>query len=281
MPAEACSIRARIAGVLAAAPAKARIGLEIWADRESILRRGLFLLVAVYAILGSPLAAAMDAKPLPAGPAAALDADITTTYSYYGGPSISFLTCGSLPESDGCYGSGSLSGMVRPCAILEGPSVTDGDTITRNIFVLDSGDGSSAGVTLDVFQRTYAFSGNEYMTVTSKLLDAIPLPLVSGADLSCSMAANSGFVYAGTSASKQVAQISLTTYVVLNVGGTSPPLPVTQITGNSAGYVVVTFGEGTGFGQSGFDIFGPDGSVLQHGSGEVFTGNPLNGITLR
>jgi hypothetical protein len=236
---------------------------------------GMGVVAALFATL-SPSAARQALDPVaPAVPEAALDADVTTTYELDNNGSISWTTC----ESGGCFDSGNIAGLNHACAILEGSSTTSGSTVTRPIYILDRGNASSPHVTLNVYQRTYVF--NDLVTTTTTLSNTIRLPLQALGSPVCSMATNAGFVFAATSTSSQAAKVDLSDFTVTPVGPITPPLPVKGITANNAGYVVVTFGDGTGAQTGGYTVFGPDGALVESGPGAPFFGNAIDAVPVR
>ena len=88
-----------------------------------------------------------------------LDVGLFTTYSG-GGTSISYVVCGSLPQSSGCYGSGTLSPFEQACAVLEGKAKQKNNVVTRAIYVLDRRTSPSAAITLSVYTRTDTISAS-------------------------------------------------------------------------------------------------------------------------
>src|SRR5579862_4656807 len=107
----------------------------------SILRGRAF---AVFTVL---LAVSMT-PPARAQKTTSLDATLYTTYSINSADtSVSWVVCGSTQQTEGCYSAGSLSPFVKVGALMEGNPTTSGNTVTRAIYVVDSG---SAGVVLYV-----------------------------------------------------------------------------------------------------------------------------------
>ena len=252
--------------------------LDHWRRKgKDMARQGLYRLAVWAALVCLTLPAIAGTSQAPVRRNGALDANLTTTFSLYDhNTQISWVTCGSTAESEGCYGSGSITGLTHACAMLEGASTTSGQTVTRNIYILDMGDTSDAP-SLKVFEMADVFT-DSYVTTTITLYNTVQLPLTTGGN--CAMAANQGVILAGTSQSFQAAKFNLSDYTVQAVGGFTPQLPVTQITANDAGYVLVTFGSGRETGQSGFYVYGPDGSSIESGPGMPFLGNSLNAFPL-
>jgi hypothetical protein len=180
-------------------------------------------------------------------------------------------------ETDGCYGSGSLSTFGHVGAMLEGQPVVSGNTVTREIYILDTASGSnSTGVSLFVYTKTDVVSAfDDEVTVTP--LQTISLPLVGGSSVTASMAANSSNLFVGTNQSTQAVRIVKDAWTVTPVGGFSPPITVASITADPYGYVTVTFGTpGSQF--SGFFVFGPTGASQEDGGGPNISLNDLNAV---
>ncbi|HEX3945531.1 MAG TPA: hypothetical protein VHW69_15745 [Rhizomicrobium sp.] len=196
------------------------------------------------------------------GPASAkkqkLDAGLFTTYSG-GGASISYVVCGSLPQSSGCYGSGSPSPFEQACAVLEGKAKQKNNVITRAIYVLDKRTSASAAITLSVYTRTDTITDTSD-SIQVSLTKTVSLGLNGGASSHCSMAANNDFVYAATDADTVAAGMNKSTYAVSELGGFSPPANIVSITTDDRGYVSLHF-------NGGFYVYGPDGSLQEDGGG--------------
>jgi hypothetical protein len=144
-----------------------------------------------------------------------------------------------------------------------GPWVS-GETVTRNIYVLDVESGSAHdSVSLFVYtKRDFVSATDDTVTVT--LSRTISLPLVGGSGVHASMAANDSYLYVGTNKGTQAASVRPGTWTVTPIGGFSPPIPVASISSDSYGYITVTFGAPGGT-FSGFYVFGPTG-VAEHGA---------------
>lgn len=214
-------------------------------------------------------------------PALAQTAPDSTLYTSYtvssNLQSVDWIVCGSTAESDGCYGAGSLGTFGHVGAMLEGQPVVSGNTVTREIYLLDTASGSNAtGVSLFVYQKTDVVSASsDEVTVTP--LQTLSLPLVGGTSATASMAANSSYLYVGTNQSTQAVSIVKDVWTVTPVGGFSPPITVASITANRYGYVTVTFGAPGGQ-FSGFVVFGPTGGSVEDGGGPDFILNDLNAV---
>jgi hypothetical protein len=187
-----------------------------------------------------------------------LDAGLFTTYSG-GGTSISYVVCGSLPQSSGCYGSGTLSPFEQACAVLEGKAKQKNNVVTRAIYVLDRRTSPSAAITLSVYTRTDTISASSD-SIQVSLTKQVSLGLNGGASSHCSMAANNDFVYAATDADTVAAGMNKSTFAVSQLGGFSPPANIVSITADERGYVSLHF-------NGGFYVYGPDGSLQEDGGG--------------
>src|ERR1700729_4004583 len=107
-------------------------------------RRTVAALLAFAAGSGGFAGAAEPASPL------------FTTYSVATDlKSAEWIVCGSTKESEGCYADGSLGPFGHIGAMLESPPVSDGNAITREIYVLDVANGKAADVVaLLVYTKT-------------------------------------------------------------------------------------------------------------------------------
>jgi hypothetical protein len=206
------------------------------------------------------MASVMLAVVAASAPASAqkLDAGLFTTYSG-GGTSISYVVCGSVAQSSGCYGSGSLSPFEQACAVLEGKAKQKNNVITRAIYVLDKRTSPSAPITLSVYTRTDTIS-DTFDSIQVSLTKQVSLGLNGGASSHCSMAANNDFVYAATDADTVAAGMNKSTFAVSQLGGFSPPANIVSITADERGYVSLHF-------DSGFYVYGPDASLQEDGGG--------------
>jgi hypothetical protein len=210
--------------------------------------------------------------------ATAPDSTLFTTYTAATDlQSANWVVCGSTAQSGGCYASGNLGPFGHIGAMLEGQPVISGNSVTRNIYVVDVASGSSAnGVSLFVYTKTDVVSSS-FDQVTVTLDQTIALPLVGGSTVTASMAANNGYLFVGTNQSTQAVRISKDQLVVTPVVGFSTPLPVASITADINGYVTVTFGAPGGQ-FSGFYVFGPTGGLQEDGGGANFILNDLNAV---
>jgi hypothetical protein len=179
-----------------------------------------------YAALTLTLGAAVPGRAQTAG--TPIDATLFTTYGLYG-QYVSWIVCGYTQATGGCYSSGELGPFVTVGALLEGDPFTKGDTVTRAIYVLDTG-GSS--VLLYVYKKQDTVT-SEDDTVNVTLIKTVTLPLTGGSNASCSMAANKELLFIGTDQSTQAAEVKKSDLSVAQIGGFSEPLPVTAITADS------------------------------------------------
>jgi len=218
----------------------------------------------------------------PAARAALPDAGLFTTYSFSSGyTEVSFSVCGYLPESDGCYGGGSLGPFGYVGAILEGYASVKGDSVNRNIYVVDIAAGTSGDeVVLYRYEKTDTVTDGSYDTVTVKLTGTVKLPLVGGATARCSMAGNANYIYIGTDQSPFAVALAKGSLAMSEIGGFSNDPTVASITTNDAGDIVVAFGADAG-GPGGIVVLGPDGQFLEDGGGAYFTLTSTQGLSTK
>jgi hypothetical protein len=163
-------------------------------------------------------------------------------------------------------------------ALIEGNPSTSGSTVTRAIYIVDIGSGTSGnGVTLYVYKKSDTVSASSD-TITVTLLKSVSLPLVGGSTALCSMAANNGFLFIGTDQSPQGVRVQKNNLSITQIGGFSPPINVTSITTDKYGYVTVTFG-GFVSGENGFYTFGPNGQGVGDGGGAWFMLSTVAGLS--
>jgi hypothetical protein len=223
---------------------------------------------------------------LPGGTPPPIDATLYTKYNLNKAhTSVNWNVCGSLPGSSGCYGSGSLGPYGKAGALLEGEPTTDvnQNTVTRAIYVLDSASGPNQNeVVLYVYTKVDTIT-TDSDTVTVTLSQTISLPLVGGLTtlVPPSMAANNQFLFIGTDGSPYAVEIDKQTFSVTQVGGGfNPPINVFGILGDQYGYVSLLFGSPRSS-HTGFDVFGPDGSIEETANGSQFLANIVDGVLLR
>jgi hypothetical protein len=225
-------------------------------------------------LLGAVAALAAHAASAAAPP----DSTLYTTYSV--DPTLTsanWVVCGATAENDGCYDFGTLGPFGHIGAMIESQPTVSGQTVTRDIYVLDVASGSSAKqVLLYIYTKKDEVSSSTD-TVTVTLKKTISLPLVGGATVTASMAANQSYVYLGTNQSLVAVSVSRSTGAVSTLGAFSEPIPVTEITANSYGYVTITYGAPGGQ-FSGFYVYGPTGLPQEDGGGGSFMLDASNGV---
>jgi hypothetical protein len=193
---------------------------------------------------------------------AALDAHLYATYSPDGPPGTGYelSVCGAVGDTQGCYGSGFLTPpFEQACALLEGTPKTVGNVMTRDIYVLDKRNSKTAAVQLYVYTRTDTFGANSD-TVDVELTKQIALAVVGGKKAGCAMAANDAAVYAGTTASANVAVIDKKTLTATSFQGQGLLL---ALTADERGGIAVDS-------EQGFGIIPYDGVGGQGGGGQAY-----------
>lgn len=209
--------------------------------------------------------------------AAPPDANLFTSYSLSGGyTNVNFLVCGSVPGSDGCYGSGMVGPFGHVGAMVESHGRTVSDAVRHNFFVVDVAGGAGQN---DVILYRYELTNTvvpPYDTVTYKLTKQLTLPLAGGANVRCSLAANAGFLFVGTDKSTSAVEVSKETFAVTSIGGFSNDPTVSAITTDDRGFVVIAFGSAAGGGNV---VIGPEGSAVQDGGGTAFLLPSMQGLS--
>jgi len=200
----------------------------------------------------------------------------STLYTYYFASSttqLTWVTCGSLPQSEGCYGSGTLGPFTNACAIVQSvPAAINSFTVLRYIYVLDSGS-SPSGMTLTAYRRSDTVSQSSD-TISIATLAVVPLPtLVGGSGVTCSMAQNPTNVYAGTNQGTSPVAINKSTFAVSPAGLFTGP--VTAITADSYGYVTIDQNQD---GSHGNTVYAPNGQLESDGGGAYFMINPIDAV---
>ena len=184
---------------------------------------------------------------------AAADANVETVYT----PLTTSINWAALGQNAGSS-SGSIGPFTRACAIVEGQPTTSGNVTTRNVYVLDAGDGSANGVLLNVFSKTDTITTTGDSTsdsVAFTLSQQVTLLLASHTGAVCYMAANDTSVFAGTSASNFASIINKSSLAESTVASTVTLFndPVTQISATSEGKVLITVGTGSNSGWAMYD----------------------------
>jgi hypothetical protein len=228
-------------------------------------------LVAATAALG--LSVVCGAQNAGAG-TTPLDSTLFATYSFSAGAtSVQFVVCGSLPGSEGCYGSGTLTPIGGACGVLENSPKTKGDVVSRDIYVLDRGTKSKSPLMLDVFQRTDTISGsNDSVHVT--FLKSVSLGITGGPAAKCALAGNATGVYAGTDQDGTVVSVDKSTFIPLRVvrtGRSARSTSVLYLTADARGYIAVSTPDG-------FYVVNPQGGGEEDGGGSAYMVNTLQGF---
>lgn len=208
--------------------------------------------------------------------AAAID---STLYTYYNIGTdltgISLTVCGSLPDSDGCYGSGSMGPFGRVGSMIEGnpaQNVKKG-TVTRYIYVVDVASGSGGdGVELYVYKKVDTISGSDD-SVAVTLYKTISLTELTGRNTATAfLAANTKFLFVGTNQNGNVVSVTKTDLDVSTVSETSEAL--SSITANGYGDISLVWGTGEG---AVFEIITPSGKGGVAGAPASFLQNTTQG----
>jgi hypothetical protein len=213
--------------------------------------------------------------------AAPPDAGLYTLYEFSTGyTDVSFLVCGSVPGSDGCYGSGSMGPFGHVGAMSEGDAHIVGDMINRDVYIVDVAGGTSGSeVLLYRYELTNAVNPPND-TVSIKQTGKIALPLIGGANVRCSLAGNSAFLFIGTDQSTSAVRVTKKGSALQETGGFSNNPTVAAITVDDRGFIIVTFGANAGL-PGGQITFGPDGNAVGDGGGASFTLPSGQGISTK
>jgi hypothetical protein len=223
----------------------------------------------VFAGLVVLLAIALN-PPLQAQKTTALDSTLYTTYSVPSDDtSVSWIVCGSTAQTSGCYAAGSLSPFVKAGAMIEGNPTTSGNTVTRFIYIVDSG---ASTVVLYVYKKTDTITVSSD-TVSVTLVRKVNLPLTGSSTAQTFMAANNSYLYIGTDQSTQAARVKKSNLSVVTAGAFS--YNVSAITADQYGYVTIT--QGSSF-PSGFAVYDPSGNMVEDGGGASFMLDTVQGI---
>jgi hypothetical protein len=215
--------------------------------------------------------------PPPVSPGPPPDSNLFTTYSFYSTyTNVNWIVCGSTQETEGCYDAGSLGPFGHAGALIEGNESVSGNTVKRNIFVVDDADGGGTGVKLYVYTKTDVITPT-FDTTTVSLTNTVTLPLTGGAHVTTYMAADDGFLFIGTNQSQSAVRVQKSDLAVGQIGGFSPPINVSSITSNKYGYVAVTFGGISG--SDGSYEFDPFGNLTEGGGGADFVLSNSNGFS--
>ena len=198
-------------------------------------------------------------------------AQLYTTYSF-ANTGFSWITCGSTPEGDGCYGTGSITSYGHLCAIFESAETGTTYDNKQRIYALDSNATGKKDVVLHILTKSIMVDQSGYAHTTFTPFKDLSLPLIGGNTVKCYASINRVAIIAGTSDSTQAAYVQRKSLVVSSIGGFSPPETVTGVTVDAAGYISVNF-------QDGFYLIGPDGSGLEDGGGNAYLVPGGNALT--
>ena len=197
--------------------------------------------------------------------AKSIDSTLFTFYMSYP-PQVTLVVCGSLPQTEGCYGSASLGPFGRVGAMIEGlptQNVKKG-TVTRYIYVVDVAAGSGANqVVLYIYKKVDTINQSDD-SISVTLFKTVNLPLTGGAATVAYMAANPTFLYIGTNQDESAVQVTKKTLALSQIGEFSG-MNIGAITADAYGYVTLTWGSPAG--PSGFLTLAPDGGGEEDGGG--------------
>ena len=185
---------------------------------------------------------------------------------------IEFSVCGSLPQSEGCYGGGGLGPFTNACAIVQSvPAPLNINVVLRYIYVLDTGS-STGGATLTAYKRTDTITPS-FDTIRVTTVAVVPLPtLVAGPSATCLMAQNPAYVYVATTQGSNLLAVNKEDFSVTLADDNG--LNISALTADSYGFVTADWG--TQFNE----VFGPNGGVQSEGGGAYFMINPIDAIYL-
>lgn len=211
-----------------------------------------------------------DAAPAP-------DSTLFTQYTL-GNPYtfMSWIVCGSTEMSEGCYGSGGLGPFDHVGAAIEGNETVNGNTVTRDIYVVDDATGSGNGVTLYVYQKTDMVSSS-YDSATTSLTNTVALPLTGGSGVKTYLAGDNGFLYIGTNQDPYAVQVQESNLNYKEIASSPSGANVSSITADKYGYVTVTSTDNSGSGS--FNVYGTAGNLIQNGEGGNFMAGTMRGIS--
>jgi hypothetical protein len=204
--------------------------------------------------------------------AATIDATLYTTYTTFSNKTtLDYSVCGSLPDSSGCYASGSLGPFGQIGSIVEGSksyNVSKG-TVTRYLYVVDQAYGTAQdGVALYAYKRVDTITSSTE-TTTFTLEKTLSLSLTGGASALTFVGANSGYLVIGTNLTAVPVEVAKKNYAVTSLG-IIDQVPI-SITADNYGYITVTSA-------GGFFVVGPTGSEEEDGGGSPFMVNTLLGV---
>jgi hypothetical protein len=207
--------------------------------------------------------------------AATIDARLFTTYNFYDGfKTVYWFACGYTQESTGCFSSGSIGPFGNVGALLEGSPKTKGNTVTRELYIVDTLAGSVNSIILYVYTKVDTITPNND-SVTITLTKTVSLPLIGGKGVSCFMAGNSKFIFIGTNQSSRAVEVEksdLKYSYTLGYG----ELNVFAITSDAYGYVSVMYGDLL---NGAFFIYSPNGELELGGAGTNFMLSTTAGVS--
>ena len=210
--------------------------------------------------------------------AAAIDSTLSTTYSLLGSTKIDWSVCGSVGETSGCYGAGTIGPFGKIGPMIEGNPASNlaKGTVTRNIYVLDTAAGSSGtGVELYIYKKVDTITADTD-TITVTLFKTVNLPLTGGATTIAYLAANKNFLFIGTNQDYFAIRVQKNNLALQQYGEVSGPATVSAITADPYGFVTVTWV--TPDGSNAFLVFNPDGLEEEDGGGAPFMLNTIQAV---
>lgn len=201
--------------------------------------------------------------------AAPPDAGFYTGYSLDYPGYVTFITCGSSPTSEGCYGSGTFGPFSRVGCMIEGMATTSGHVVTRAVFVIDVASGSeSTGVTLYRYSKTDTIdptSGDD--TVHSTLTNTVALPLVGSATAACYIAGTTDFLYIGTDQTGSVIRVQKGPLTTTSVVANQPGSRIKALTADQYGFVSIETATSAANSDQ-FSLYAPSGRYMGDGGGD-------------
>jgi len=194
--------------------------------------------------------------------------NLYTTYTFNGPNAVDLMTCGSAGNTQGCFGSASLTGLSGVCLLLVGPETVGAYRARQRVYLLQTGTDAAPFVTLKIYNKfvtvktvTVGQSQQTNVTTTVSPPKAVRLPvLTGGANSTCTMVANASSLFISTSASTATVRVD-TTKLVSHTVATGR---VRAMTVDENGNVIVNMGASE-------RTFGPNGEEI--GGGGI--ANPL------
>ncbi|HEX4861963.1 MAG TPA: hypothetical protein VFV07_12045 [Rhizomicrobium sp.] len=188
-----------------------------------------------------------------------IDDNFYTYYSFTNsGRTVAYFVC---EQVGGCVAGDVLGKFKSACALVEGAPVTNGNVVTRAIYIFDRGKKATDPTRLYVYQKTDTINGSSDDVVVTLVQD-IALGDTAGKSAHCTMAATDAFVYAGTDVSG-VWKVDKSSFAVAGTGFVG----AASVTADERGYITITDTEGI------FEILNPGGGPLQMGGGRYFMAN--------